>query len=337
IITSLDDRGYLPADRDSFAAESGISPDILDSALSVIGSLDPAGCGASSARECLLIQAKLLYPEETLLHRILDEHFENLSGLFYGRIARALSVPEEDIISKSRMLHGLDPYPGRQFSQGGSTRFIIPDVDVKLVDGEILVTFNDEWIPRIGISSYYSKMLSRKGTDKKLREYIREKVTSARMLQRNIYGWRETIEKIVIAVMRHQIEFLEHGPGHLKPLTHALVAEQAQCHESTVSRATTNKFIQCSWGIFELKEFFVSKIKSDEEGRSSDEVLCLIRDIVAGERTQSPYSDDEIVGLLERSGVTVARRTVAKYRDILNIPSSGKRKRLNILKAEGTL
>ena len=336
IITSLDSRGYLSCPLAEYAAESGIDHDLLVRCAEIVRSLDPIGCASVSAQESLLAQAKALYPGDTLLHAVISEHFEALSSLFYDRIAKALGVSAEDVISKGRIIQGLDPYPGRQFA-GGEVRYIIPDAEVFLVDGEIMVSLNDEWIPNVQVSRQYTEMLAQKNIDKKLREYIKGNVTSARALQRNIVGWRETLEKVILAVMQSQRDFLERGPGHLKPLTHAFIAAQAECHESTVSRTATNKFIRCSWGTFELKDFFVSRIRSDVEGRSSDEVLSRIREIIAGEEAGSPYSDDEIVGLLERSGVTVARRTVAKYRDILSIPSSGKRKRLNILKAEGTL
>ena len=336
IITSLDDRGYLPLSREAFARESEIAPALVNDCIDLVMAMDPVGCGSVTAKESLLAQAAQQFPDDALLCRIIRDHFENLSSLYYDRIARSLGVTDEEVLAKGRIIQSLDPYPGRQFA-GGETRYITPDAEVFLVGEEILVLLNDEWIPRVRVSEYYTEMLAQKNIDKKLKEYIKGNVTSARVLQRNIAGWRETLEKIILSVMHHQLEFLEHGPGHLKPLTHAFIAEQAGCHESTVSRATTNKFIRCVWGSFELKEFFVSKIRSDEEGRSSDEVLSLIQGIIAKEQADSPYSDDEVVGLLEKSGVTVARRTVAKYRDILNIPSSGKRKRLNILKAEGTL
>jgi RNA polymerase sigma-54 factor len=337
IITSLDSRGYLPCALAEYAAESGIAPEVLERCVQIVRSMDPVGCASVSAEESLLAQAAALYPDDSLLHTIIRDYFEPLSSLFYDRIAKSLCVTSEDVVAKGRIIQGLDPYPGRQFTGGVDIRYIIPDAEVFLSEDGIAVVLNDEWIPSIRVSRRYTDMLAQKNIDKKLKEYIKGSVTSARVLQRNIAGWRETLQKVILAVMQSQKEFLEQGPGHLKPLTHSFIAEQAGCHESTVSRAATNKFIRCSWGTFELKDFFVSRIRSDEDGRSSDEVLSLIREIIAGENAASPYSDDEIVGLLESSGVTVARRTVAKYRDILSIPSSGKRKRLNILKAEGTL
>jgi RNA polymerase sigma-54 factor len=235
---------------------------------------------------------------------------------------------------KGRIVQSLNPYPGREFSHD-VTRFIIPDVEVRFENGEIIIIFSDEYIPRIRVSSVYMRMLAKKNIDKKLKEYIRDKMGAAKQLMKNIAGRRETIEKVVRAVMMHQTAFLERGPGHLKPLTYAKIAEIVGCHESTVSRVSSNKFMRCQWGTFELRYFFASKIRSGADLHSSDEALSLIRDIVARDKPESPLSDDEIAVYMEGAGVSVARRTIAKYRDILNIPSSNKRKRLNLLKAEG--
>jgi RNA polymerase sigma-54 factor len=159
---------------------------------------------------------------------------------------------------------------------------------------------------------------------------------AAKNLIKNISSRRDTIEKVVSAIMEHQIAFLQKGPGHLKPLVHHEIAEVTGFHESTVSRVTTNKYIQTSWGVFELKYFFVSKLKSDQElgDRSVDEVMRLLEDIITHENHERPYSDEEIVKKMESAGINVARRTIAKYRGILNIASSTKRKRLYMIKLE---
>ena len=334
IVSSLNENGLFPADREIFAEENDVSSQKLDEAIALVQSCDPIGCGSASVQEALYVQSRTLYPDDILLHRIIGEHFEHLSGLFYEKIAKALSVAPENVQEKSRIIQTLNPYPGREYA-GNVTRYIVPDVEVRLEDGELIITFNDEYMPRLRINRMYEKMLAKKDIDKKLKEYIKDKVGSARQLMRNIQGRRETIEKVVKAVMQHQGAFLEKGPGHLKPLTYAQIAEIAQCHESTVSRVSSNKSIRCQWGTFELRYFFASKIRSSSEGHSSDEALSLIRDVVSREKPESPLSDDEIAEYLHGAGVSVARRTIAKYRDILNIPSSSKRKRLNILKAEG--
>jgi RNA polymerase sigma-54 factor len=334
IVTSLDEHGLFTVDHRAFELENGISSDELSKAIALIQTCEPIGCASSSAREALLVQSRIQYPDDEVLHRTISEHFELLSGFFHEKIARALSVTADEVREKGRIVQTLNPYPGRGFSTT-STKYVVPDIEVSLVDGEIIIVFNDEFIPRIRISTQYADMLSKKDIDKKLKEYIKDRMGSAKQLMRNIAGRRETIGKVVRAIMQHQIAFLEKGPGRLKPLTYAQIAEIAECHESTVSRVSSNKYMRCQWGTFELRYFFASKIRSGAEEHSSDEALSLIRDIVARERPESPCSDDEIAAFLKGAGLTVARRTVAKYRDILNIPSSNKRKRLNLLKAEG--
>lgn len=331
IITSLDENGLLPEDAAKSIRDSETSGEDFAGALAIIQGMEPAGCGARNVRESLLVQARSKYPDDSILLEIIENHFDSLSSLIYEKIAKSLSISVDEIRDKCRLLQGLNPYPGRGFSQS-STKYIVPDIEVRLLDGEVVISFNDEWIPRLRISNAYLDLLSRKDTEKKLREYIRERIASAKQLMKNITGRRETIEKVVRAVMVRQTEFLERGPGHLKPLTCAQIAEAVQCHESTVSRVSSGKYLQCSWGTFEIKSFFVTKVGPAGDDCSSDEVLLKISRIVSGEDPMAPLSDDEITEILARDGITVARRTVAKYRDILNIPSSGKRRRLHKFK-----
>ncbi len=334
VVSSLNDNGLFVTDRELFTQENNVTEDQLSDAIAIVQSCDPIGCGSSDVKEVLYVQTRNMYPDDAILHAIIGDHFEHLYGLFYEKIARALSITTEEVQEKSRLIQTLNPYPGREYA-GNATRYIIPDVEVRLEDGVPVIMFNDEYTPRLRINTMYERMLAKKDIDKKLKEYIKDKVGSARQLMRNIQGRRDTIEKVVKAVMQHQGAFLEKGPGHLKPLTYAQIAEIAQCHESTVSRVSSNKSIRCQWGTFELRYFFASKIRSSSEGHSSDEALSLIRDVVSRENPESPLSDDEIAEYLHEAGVSVARRTIAKYRDILSIPASSKRKRLNLLKAEG--
>jgi RNA polymerase sigma-54 factor len=336
IITALDENGFLSTEKAVDVQDPETNAELFAEALKQVQSLEPTGCGARDVRESLLIQSRAKYPDDTLLAAMIEHHFDHVSSLMYEKIAKPLGVSIEEVKASSRQLQSLNPYPGRGFAHV-QTKYIVPDIDVRLVDGEVLVSFNDEWIPRLRISSKYLDVLSQKDADKKLKNYVRERIASAKQLMKNIEGRRETIDKVVRAVMQHQIDFLEKGPGHLKPLTCAQVADIVQCHESTVSRVSSGKYMQCSWGTFEIKSFFVSKLGSDgdDAGASSDEALSKIAEIVAKEDPKAPYSDDVIAEMLLRDGVTVARRTVSKYRDILNIPSSSKRKRLHILKTEG--
>ncbi len=217
-------------------------------------------------------------------------------------MAKSLDVPQKEIIEKSKIIQGLDPYPGRQYSNR-AIRYIVPDLDVKLVDGQIIVTINDEWVPRIRINSRYISMLRKKNIEKNLRDYIQDRVISARHLLRNIANRRNTILRVVGSIMERQREFLARGPGHLKPLTHGEVAEDVNLHESTVSRVTSGKYVQTVWGVHDLKYFFVSRLKSTgSDEASSDEVMRLIRDIVQSEDAESPRSDEDIARIIGKAG-----------------------------------
>lgn len=334
IITVLDENGFLP---DGFSMEdiSSDNTEGLTDVLSSIQHFDPVGCGASSVQDSLLIQARYYFPEETIVHEILSSYFIELEKLDYYHIASQMKISEKEVIEKSRIIQSLLPFPGRQY-QKREIRYIMADVDVKVVDDELIITMNDDWVPSIRINNYYVKMLEQKKIEQKLKNYIQDKVQAAKYLVRNISSRRDTIIKVARAIMERQWNFLLKGPGHLKPLTHVEIAREIEMHESTVSRVASNKYVQTSWGVFGLKDFFVSRIKSaereDGNEQSSDAVQNLIQDIVNQENPDDPYSDEDIVKILHKAGFSVARRTISKYRGILHIPASGKRKRINMLK-----
>ncbi|HOW81331.1 MAG TPA: RNA polymerase factor sigma-54 [Spirochaetota bacterium] len=337
VITSLNENGFLSDDRSAIATGLSVPPELVDSVVSKIQLFDPVGCASADTRESLVIQARYFYPDELIVQKILAEHFTELENLNYEKIARGVNRSVAEVIEKSRLIQGLDPFPGRQYSVS-EARYITPDIDVKYVEGEIIVTMNDDWIPSLRINPYYLEILRKKSLEKKLKEYIQDKLHSARYLLRNISSRRETIVKVVAAIMEAQKDFLSKGPGNLKPLTHVEIAEKIGMHESTVSRATSNKFVQTSWGVFELKYFFVSKLKSTNAiEQSSDQVMNLIKNLIDNEDQQSPMSDEDIVLVLRKNGINVARRTISKYRSVLDIPPSNKRKKINMIKSEGTL
>lgn len=331
VITLLDENGFLPVSwRDM------IKSDDADRIIESIRGFDPAGCAVTGVSESLLVQAAYFYPEDKLLHNMIQNHFHEIEKLDYAGVAKITGQHINVILDKSRLLQNLNPYPGSAFASK-EIKYIIPDIDVKLVDGEILLTLNDDWIPEIGVSSYYEGLISKKNYRKEEREYLTEKLHSARAFIKNISTRRETIFKVAMSIMSRQRDFLEKGPGHLRYLTHHDIAGDSGVHESTVSRVSSNKFVQTSWGVFELKYFFVSKIKSSQgengENSSSDRVRGLLLEIIQGENPESPYNDEELAAKLKEKGVIVARRTIVKYRDILNIPSSGKRKKINMIKS----
>jgi RNA polymerase sigma-54 factor len=331
MITMFDDDGFL--EEELF---NSIGNDSKTSVIESIRSFDPVGCGTFSIRHTLYIQACYYFPEDILLHTILGEYFDDIEKLDYSRISKALAIPESAVIEKSKTLQNLNPFPGRSYS-GREAKPVIPDVEVKLVDDEIIVTLNDDWIPGIKLSTYYINMLKKKSIDKEQREYLNSRLQSAMALLKNISSRRDTILKVTSAIMMSQKEFLLHGPGYLRYLTHHDIAGEVSVHESTVSRVSSGKYIQTPWGVFELKYFFVSRLKNPGENnsddQSSDQVRMLIQDLVNGEDPGNPFSDEELVNLLKGKGITVARRTIAKYRDILNIPASNKRKKINMIKS----
>jgi len=334
IITSIDERGFVNNTTGEIAAYNNVSEKKVTSVLETIQLFEPVGCGVFSVQESLLVQAKQQYPGDTVLHAILEKYFKELEYLKYDEIARKLRITVKDVIERSNMIQNLDPFPGQRYSSKKIT-YITPEVDVQYIDDDIIITLNDDWVPSIKINTYYMNMLKKKNIEKKLKDYIQEKMQSARYLIKNVSSRRDTIRRVVSAIMEHQKDFLISGPGNLNPLTHAVIAEEVGLHESTVSRTTTGKYVQTPWGVYELKYFFVSRIHSrSSTDYSSDRVMSLIKDIVAREKPDKPYSDEDILYRLEKAGVKIARRTIAKYRDILNIPSSGKRKKLNMIKAE---
>ena len=337
IITSLDENGFFTDNVSALAKEFGVSRKKITDIIAKINYFDPVGCAVKNVQESLIVQAGHFYPDDMTMHKILNSHFGDLEKLDYEKISKGVNVSINTVIQKSKLIQGLDPFPGRQYSVR-EVRYIIPDIDVKLIDGELIVTLNDDWIPGIRINSYYVRILKKKSIEKKLKDYIQDKLQSARYLIKNISSRRETIIKVVTAIMQVQREFLEKGPGNLKPLTHIEIADMIGMHESTVSRATAGKFVQTSWGVFELKYFFVSKLKSqNNDNKSSDQVMGLIKNIIDNEDSMKPLSDEDIVMMLKKNGINIARRTISKYRGILQIPPSNKRKKINMIKSEGTL
>jgi RNA polymerase sigma-54 factor len=333
IITSLDGNGFLCKDFSRLVAESGHGEDTIRELISSVQLFDPVGCAASDVRESLIIQCRHYYSSDSLLVLILTEYFPEFEQMDYRKIARSLNLPLRGIMEKSKVIQNLDPYPGSHYC-GEAVRYIIPDVEVRLVDGEIIVSLNDDWIPAIRINPFYRTLLKKKNIEKKLREYIQDKMQSAQHLMRNIASRRNTILRVVRSIMEHQRDFLARGPGHLKPLTHSDIAVELRLHESTVSRTTSNKYVQTVWGLLSLKCFFVSRLRSECNGpeASSDKVMRLIRDVIEREDSARPYSDEKIVAILGNANVRVARRTVAKYREILHIPPSHMRKKINLIK-----
>jgi len=327
ILGNLDESGYVSFPLDELHHQFNMSEELLLRALDVVQQLDPPGVGARNLSECLHLQLKALDLEGSLADIIVTRYSEELEARRYNVIARQCRVTEEEIYAAARVLSELDPYPGSMFGSP-DVQYITPDVFVhKTADGYV-VSLNDDGLANLGISSYYAN-ISKQGLDDKTNEYLQEKLRGAQWLLKSIYQRQKTIYRVTESIVKFQRDFFDKGINHLKPLVLRDVAEDIGMHESTISRVTTHKYLQAPQGLFELKYFFNSGIgTSTGNDVAAESVKSRIRDIVAAERSQKPYSDQKIVEMLAEEGINIARRTVTKYREMLGIRSSTARKRL---------
>ena len=328
IIESLDENGYMTSTVEEIARATGASEKKVRYAVSIIQSMDPAGVGASDLQECLLIQLRvpgLLTPQ---LETLISEHLTDLADNRLNVIAKSLGVSVKEVQQMADVIRTLEPKPGRQFSSGSSVRYVIPDVIVEKTEDGFLVNINGSSAPQLKISSYYKDLLSRAEKDDQLSSYLSDRVNSALWLIRSIDQRKQTISNVAEAIVKHQKDFFDRGTKYMKTLTLREIAEEVGVHESTVSRSINGKYLQCSYGIFELKHFFSAGVPDGSgEGVSSRSIKEFIKEIVDGEDPRKPYSDQAMVGMLEEKGIRISRRTVAKYRDELQILSSSKRRR----------
>ncbi|MBI3181688.1 MAG: RNA polymerase factor sigma-54 [Myxococcales bacterium] len=335
IIGNLDEDGYLKlADFEGdplirLASEADVPMWVAEKTLRRVQELEPKGCGARDLQECLLIQAKYLRDAYApLLGLIIKRHMKYLESKNLPAIAKDLKVSLEEAVKAVRLLPKLDPKPGRNFS-GEDAHYITPDVFVYKLGDEYTVVLNDDGLSKLRISGMYRNALKNGSlAPGKTKEFIQEKLRSAMWLIRSIHQRQRTIYKVTESIVKFQREFLDKGIAHLKPLILRDVAEDIGMHESTVSRVTTSKYVHTPQGIFELKYFFnssISRVSGDDI--ASEAVKSHIKQIVAGEDSRNPYSDQRIVELLRAQGIEIARRTVAKYREVLGVLPSSKRKR----------
>ena len=328
MIESLDENGYMTLSVEEISKEFGVEQDKIQIVLDAIQNFEPAGVGARNLKECLLIQLKHQGTDDPLAKEVINNYLEDIAGNRLNNIAKALNTTVKEIQEISDMIKGLEPKPGRQFGSAAETRYIIPDVTVEKIDGEYVVTVNESSAPRLTISSYYQKMLIDSDKESNISKFLTGRLNSALWLIKSIEQRRQTIYNVVSAVVKYQIDFFEKGPKYLKTLTLKQIADEVGIHESTVSRSINGKYMQSPRGIFEIKFFFTSGVSGNSgEGIASESIKTFIREIVENEDPKSPLSDQIIVKMLEERGIDISRRTVAKYRDEMNLPSSSKRKR----------
>ena len=335
LVSYVNDDGYLTADLAEVAKDEGIELIELEEMLPFLHEFDPPGVGARNLQECLLIQAKHIQEDTHDLVEIVTNHIKDLEKKNYPAIAKAMGVELEVIIDLCKIILSMDPKPGRVFIVP-DTHYIMPDVYVYKVGDEYVVSLNEEGLPRLRVSNLYRNLMkseaksisSSKAKDDEAQEYIQDKLRSALWLIKSIHQRQRTIYKVTESIVKHQTGFFEKGAEAIKPMILRDIAADIGMHESTVSRVTTNKYVHTPRGIFELKYFFNSGIsKTDGDSVASESVKLKIRDLVDNEDPKSPMSDQKIVDALKRDGIKIARRTVAKYRDVLKILPSSKRKK----------
>ncbi len=328
VILNLNSDGYLTCSREELAFMAGTTTEMVHEACEIVQEFEPPGCACVDLQECLLLQLRLRgYEDDDYVVLIVREHLKDLESRRYDRLAKTLGCDTEEAAEAHKIIRSLEPKPGRNYNDN-ETKFISPDVIVRVIDGEPTVIRNDDGIPDLQVSSYYTKLLEEKLAPGDARGYLQEKVRAAVWLIKSIEQRQRTLYKVTESIVRRQHDFFLYGVAHLKPMVLKDVANDIGMHESTVSRATANKYVQIDRGIYELKYFFTSSLKSTDGSEvSSESVKQQIRQIVGQEDPHKPLSDQVIAAELAKRNVDIARRTVAKYRESLGILPSSKRKR----------
>jgi RNA polymerase sigma-54 factor len=330
LIGSLDKDGYLTISLEEVGFLANVWPDlsIVERVLARVQEFDPPGVAARSLAECLLIQLRQLgCADDSLPTRIVKDFLPMLESRRFDRMARELGVPIEQVAEATKVISVLEPKPGRDFSEQ-DTRYVTPDVHVHKVGDEYIVTLNEEGLPRLRVSSFYRRMLGTEGAPE-ARGYIQEKMRAAAWLIKSIHQRQRTLYMVTSSIVKFQRDFLDRGVAHLRPLVLKDVANDIGMHESTVSRATAGKYVHTPQGTFELKYFFTSSLRSGHgEEVSAESVKDKIRGIIAKEDPKKPLSDQYIAEMLGKEQIDIARRTVAKYRELMGILPSSKRKQV---------
>jgi len=338
IIGNLDEDGFLRANDEEIIRGTGCDGDCVVASLAVVRSLDPPGIAAASLQECLAVQIEHLMMDavengdDELLHKahlVITEHWDELLHQRWEALADALGYVElAEIKPVLDVIQGLELKPGRIYRQDNN-QYIEPDVYVRKLEEEYTITLNDDGLPRLRINSRYQRMLEKKDLDPKANEFLRDKMRSAMWLMKSIDQRQRTIYKVSQSIVSFQKDFLDHGIEHLRPMVLRQVAEDIGMHESTISRVVSNKFMYTPRGLFPMKYFFHSGVDSARgENVSSMVVKERIRKVVEAEDPSRPLSDSKIMRMLQKEGIRLARRTVAKYREEMMIPSSDKRKKV---------
>ncbi len=326
IIGNIDDDGLLHASIEELSLRHSLPVDAIEQAKVIVQGFEPVGVGAQNLRECLLLQLDRSGRKASLAYRIIDHYLDDLAHKRYTALSKKLATPQEQISRAVEVIASLDPRPAQGFTQMRN-HYVTPDIHVERNNGELVPVMNNNDLPHLRISNAYKDLLSQPDTGSDARSYIREKIRGAKFLIRSIAQRQQTIQRIAVEIINHQRDFFDHGPSHLKPLNMAKVADVVGVHETTVSRAIAGKYMSTQYGVFELKYFFTSGVRTESgDNLSNTAVKNAISEIVKMEPTLKPYSDEELVKQLNSRGIKVARRTVAKYREAMGVLPSHLRK-----------
>lgn len=345
IIESLDDNGYMTLTREEIAAATGAAPQTIEKTVKLIQTFDPYGVGAENLGECLMIQMRAAGMLDEIYEHLLTEYIDDIAANRLQKIAKQISITTEDLQHRIDVIRMLEPKPGREFAAKNDTRYVIPDVFVEYTEDDYVVTINDDSAPNLMVSTFYQSLMTGDDADAELTEYLTARLNSAVRLIKSIDQRKQTIWKVVDAVVKYQKDFFRYGSKHLKTLTLKQIADEVGIHESTVSRAVNGKYLQSPRGVFEIKYFFSAGVasrgtaagnssgrekgqnSSNAAGISSVSVKDFIKELVGSEDPKHPYSDQDMAEMLKAKGISISRRTVAKYRDEMQILSSSRRKR----------
>ena len=329
IIGNLNRDGYLCVEVEELARMTESEPEEVEEILALLQTFDPPGVCARTLTETLLIQVKLLGIDNPVITEIITSHLKNLENRNSKKIAKALKISVDDVRAAVRIIQYLEPKPGRKFATE-EPAYITPDIYVYKIGDEFKIVMNDDGLPKLRISRFYREAVADgKKIPKETKAYLNDKMQSASWLIKSIHQRQKTIYLVMESIIKFQREFFEKGIAYLRPLILKDIAEDIEMHESTISRVTTNKYAYTPQGLFELKYFFNSSIeRTGGESMASASVKERIRQLIDKEDPDNPLSDDKIASILQESDIQIARRTVAKYRKVLNILPSNKRKQL---------
>jgi len=328
VIGNLNADGRLGASNEEIAAMEKVSEEIVERARQEVMRLDPVGCGARDVKESLLVQLEVLGESERLAARLISEHFADLQQHKLPHLSKQIGIDVETLLEELQFIRTLDPYPGRRYSSEEPI-LISPEIYIEKLDendADYVIYFADDGSPRLRVSQQYQQMLSQ-GVSNETKSFIREKMRSAVDLLRNIEHRRQTIYKVVESIVARQRDFLDHGVQHIKPMMLKDIAEDIGMHLSTVSRVVNRKYAHTPQGVIELRRFFTEGMLNEEGEEISTRIIKLkIKKLIEDEDSHNPITDDQVVKILAKDGIRLSRRTVAKYRDQMQIPGSRERR-----------